>query len=191
MMPAAYIKIAMADKNSTLQRREKSRESFYEQTQSLFRPLKNIPSIIQPFQNSQNNNKNSKLDDLVAGSSRVILDIHSTFPFDFFPDDVILDETKVTIHSKYFFLTKEVRSVEYIDIFNVIVQQGVFFAKLELVDRFFAHQPIIINYLKKRDAMLARRLIQGMIIAQKHNVDIRGIPVDELLKKLDRIGKSR
>ncbi|MDQ5900499.1 MAG: hypothetical protein QG600_77, partial [Patescibacteria group bacterium] len=34
-------------------------------------------------------------------------------------------------------------------------------------------------------------LIQGMIIAQKHNVDIRGIPVDELLKKLDRIGKSR
>lgn len=181
----------MADRNSNLQRREISRESFYEQTQSLFRPLKNIPSIIQPFQSTPKSNKNSKLDDLVAGSSRIILDIHSTFPFDFFPDDVILDETKVTIHSKYFFLTKEVRSVEYTDIFNVIVQQGIFFAKLELVDRFFAHQPIVVNYLQKKDAVLARRIIQGMIIAQKQNVDIRGVPVDELLVKLGRIGKSR
>lgn len=133
----------------------------------------------------------SELNQLAKESARVLLDIVAVFPFNFFPDEVIIDEAKVSIHTHYFFYTKQVRSIEYKDIFNVIVQQGIFFAKLELVDRFYAKESIDIEFLKKNDAIKARRIIQGMIIASKEGIDTHAIPIDELMKTLDRIGQSR
>lgn len=132
-----------------------------------------------------------ELNKLARGSARVIIDIKAVFPFNFFPDEVIVDETKVSIHTHYFFYTKEVRSVEYKDIFNVIVQQGVLFARLEIVDRYFSQDPVTVTFLKKKDAIRARRIIQGMIIATNEGVDTQALPIDELMKKLDRIGKTR
>lgn len=134
---------------------------------------------------------NNKLDMLARESARVIVDVKAVFPFNFFPDEVILDETKVSVHISYFFWSKEVRSIEYKDIFNVAVQQGLFFAKLEIVDRFFTQSPITINYLFKKDAHKIRRLIQGMMIAQKEQIDIHDMPLKELVAKLERIGRSR
>lgn len=132
-----------------------------------------------------------KLDNLVTGSVRVLLDIRSIFPFDFFPDDLIIDEVKVSVFTKFFFWSKEVRSIEFKDIFNVSVQQGLFFAKLEIVDRYFSQQTIVVDFLTIKDAMKARRIIQGMIIAHKEDIDLQAIPVKKLNRKLERIGRSR
>lgn len=137
------------------------------------------------------NHASRELDSLAHGSARIILDIKAVFPFNFFPDEIIVDESKVSIHVNYFFYSKEVRSMEFKDIFNVIIQQGLFFARLEIVDRFFTVQPVIIPYLWKKDAVRARRIIQGMILSKKMNIDIHTIPIDELVRKLDRIGQSR
>jgi len=132
-----------------------------------------------------------QLKDLVAGSERILLDMKSVFPFDFFPDELIADESKVSIHTNYFFVSKEARSIQYTDIFNVIVSHGLFFANIEIVDRYYAQQPIVVKYLKKDDAILARRIIQGMIIAKKEEIDIGNLPKELLLKRLEEIGKSR
>ena len=82
------------------------------------------------------------------------------------------------------------RSIEYEDIYNVFIQQGLFFAKLEIVDRFFSQQRICVEYLKKAEAIRARRLIQGMMIVKKDNIDLSKLSVEEVVAKLDRIGKS-
>lgn len=132
-----------------------------------------------------------KLDRLVVQSSRVILDIRTVFPFNFFPDDLIVDETKVSIHTNFFFYSKEVRSIDFKDIFNVVVQQGVFFATLEIVDRYFSHQVIKVKFLKKKEAIVARKIIQGMIIAKKEGIETHSIPMGELIKKLSKIGRTR
>lgn len=131
-----------------------------------------------------------KLNGLADGASRILLDIKAVFPFDLFPDQVTIDETKVTIHSRYFFFTKEVRSIELKDIFNVSVSQGVLFSKLEITDRFFSQEPFTVEYLWKSDAEKARRIIQGLIIAKKENVDVHDLPMEEVVSKVDRIGKS-
>ncbi|PIZ65458.1 hypothetical protein COY14_02250 [Candidatus Roizmanbacteria bacterium CG_4_10_14_0_2_um_filter_36_9] len=137
-------------------------------------------------------NKSSKqLDNLTYESKQVILDIKSVFPFDFFQDEIVIDLTKVSIHFHYFFYSKELRSIQFKDIFNVIVQQGLFFASIEIVDKFFSEQPLVVRYLWKKDAIKARRIIQGMMIAQKQNIDIRKIPAKELVRKLEIIGESR
>lgn len=132
-----------------------------------------------------------KLDLLVAQSARVILDIKSVFPFNFFPDELLIDETKVSIHTNYFFYTKEIRSMEYSDIFNVVTNQGLFFAKLEIVDRYFSQQSITIDFLKKSDALLARRLIQGLVIAKKEKVDTTSMSTEDLIYKLSDVGNTR
>ena len=131
------------------------------------------------------------LNKLARGSARVILDIKAVFPFNFFPDEVIADEAKVSVHTNYFFYNKEVRSIEYKDIFNIAVQQGLFFATLEIVDRFFSQDPLIIPYLKKKDAIKARRILQGMIITKNEKIETQDLSINELVDKLERIGKSR
>lgn len=132
-----------------------------------------------------------KMESLAQGSQRILLEIKSVFPFDLFPDEVIIDETKVSIHRNYFFYTGQIQSVELKDVFNVVVNHGLFFAKLELFDRYFAQQPISVEYLKKEDAIRARHIIQGLVIAKKENIDITALSEDDLIAKLDRIGQSR
>ena len=132
-----------------------------------------------------------ELDKLAKGSARVIFGAKSVFPFNFFPDELVVDETKVSLHTSYFFYTKQVRSIEYRDIFNVIINQGIFFGNIEIIDRFFSQDPIKIDYLWKKDAILARRIIQGMMIATKKNIAIHKMPIGELLEKLSRIGQTR
>ncbi len=153
---------------------------------------RDVPEIKAVTQDKDVSNKALKqLDNLAHVSKQVILAIKTVFPFDFFQDELFVDVTKVSIHIHYFFYSKEVRSVEFKDIFNIIVQHGVFFASLEIVDKFFSAHPLVIRYLWKKDAIRARRIIQGMIIAQKQNIDIRAIPPNELVRKLETIGESR
>ena len=133
----------------------------------------------------------NQLERLASKSARVLMEFKSTFPFTLFPDEIIVDETKVSIHTHYFFATKQVRSVEFKDIFNVTIQQGVVFANMTIADRFFSQEPINIPYLKKNDAIKARRLIQGLILASKEGIKIHDLPYDELMQKLERIGQSR
>lgn len=143
--------------------------------------------------NNNNHNKNAgkQLNHLAQESARVLLEIKTVFPFTLFPDILILDETKVSMHISYFFYTKEVRSIEYKDIFNVVIQQGLFFAKLEIIDRYFVQRPIILEYLKRNEAIHARRIIQGMVIAKKENIPIENVSIEQLIPKLDRIGQTR
>lgn len=129
------------------------------------------------------------LDTLVKESQRVLLRINAVFPFNFFPDEVIVDETKVSIIHKIFFYSNSIRSIAHEDIFNVIVEHSLFFATLEIVDRFFVEQPIIIRYLKKDDAILARRLIQGIIIAKKKGINLTELKKDELHRKIELLGE--
>lgn len=117
--------------------------------------------------------------------------IKAVFPFNFFPDEIIIDETKVSVYHRIFFFSKQIVSVDYKDILNVILDHSLFFATLELVGRFFAEQPISVKYLKKKDAILARRVIQGMIIAKKEGIDVSAINIGQLLDKVERVGQTR
>ncbi len=130
-----------------------------------------------------------KLDSLANESQHTLLKIKAVFPFNFFPDEIIIDETKVSIIRKLFFFSNQIRSVAHEDILNVIVEYHIFFATLGIVDRSFIQQPISINYLKKNDAILARCIIQGIIIAKKEGVDFNMVTVKDLVQKAKRIGE--
>ncbi|MBI2029739.1 hypothetical protein HYT02_04940 [Candidatus Gottesmanbacteria bacterium] len=137
------------------------------------------------------NQEQKKLNNLVLKSERVLFRARTVFPFNFFPDEIIIDESKVSIVTNLFLSSGQIRSVKYEEIYNVIIEYQPFFASLELLDRFFEKRPMRINYLRKNDAEHARRLIQGMMAVTKENIDINKLDMRELIEKLDILGEAK
>lgn len=134
-----------------------------------------------------------KLEGLVERSQDVLFKVKTVFPFDLFPDCLCIDENKVSIISKTFMGTEHVRSVLIGDITDVTVQTTPFLSTLEIIDSSNVRNPIYIKVanLKTRDAVRARRIIQGLIAAKQSKVDISGLDHKELVSKLEKLGEAK
>lgn len=134
-----------------------------------------------------------KFDSVVQGTNKVLLNVKAVFPFDFFPDRIIIDPNKVNVVRKSFFLTEKLHSISIKNITDVYVQTAPFFASLHIMDNAVADNVIIVKYLWKKDAEKARRVIQGLIEASKHEVDIHtvseGDRLDHVREKLSISGR--
>lgn len=75
-----------------------------------------------------------------------------------------------------------------VDILNVSIQHSLIFATLLVVDRYFAQESIVINYLWKNDASRATGIIQGLLLANKKNIDVQSIPAEQLADVVEGVG---
>lgn len=146
-------------------------------------------SIKNPLKNGESRSKNT-LSNITRGSKIILLKIKTIFPFTLFPDTIIIDLYKLNIIRKDFFLTHRTNNINHEDILNIAVESGPLFATLKITTRFFSGKPIVISYLKKSEATLAKRLVHGLIISHRKGVALRDIEKEELLKKLEQLGCS-
>lgn len=131
-----------------------------------------------------------RFDTLVSGCRRMLLRITGVFPFDFFPDEVIIDECKVSVVFHEFFMSEDIHSVNIDMIKDVDVEAGPFFAQLQIVPDGYPPHPLIVRYLRKKDAALARSVIQGLMVVRKNNVDLAKIDAPDLVDKLELLGRT-
>ncbi len=131
-----------------------------------------------------------KLNHLVARSNGNLLRIKAVFPFDFFPDELIVDRNKVDIINREFLKSATIRSVLHRDITDVIVQTSLFFAKVTIVARSFTDQVHEIHFLKRHEAIRARRLIQGLVAAVRQGIDLEPFSDQELTVKIEELGQA-
>lgn len=118
--------------------------------------------------------------------------IRSVFPFDFFPDELIIDRHKVSLIRRPFFLSERVISLSYDDISNVSMERGIFFASLEISHKIFGMPPLVIRYLKREESDKVKQLILGLAIARKEgNKEIFTSPTKELIKQAMDLGRAR
>lgn len=129
-----------------------------------------------------------KLNDLIGKSQTTLLKISNIFPFDFFPDDVVIDVNKVSVINRPFFFSSYVHSVSIKDVFDVLVETNVLFATLRIVDRNFMENVLSVNYLWKSDAFKARRIIQGLLVAAREGIDLSKADEKNLRTKLEELG---
>jgi len=71
---------------------------------------------------------------------------------------------------------------------NVAVAHGPFFGRLTFSTRFFANQPIALNYLWKKDALTAKQLIQGVIICHQRGIKLANLSVKEITQYAITVG---
>lgn len=114
----------------------------------------------------------------VSNDRIVLFKCKTVFPFTLFPDEIIIDKKKVSIIRDNF-LTRHIDTINIVDVLKASLFHGPFFGSLELTTRFYSQKPIKFTHLKKADALTARSLIQGLIIATEKKMDL------ELMEKKD------
>lgn len=128
---------------------------------------------------------------LVEKSDRVLIKIRAIFPFDFFPNEVSVDVNKVNIVTNYC-LTQKIHSVMIKDICDVYIYKGIFFASLSIIDwGFDRNRSITINYLNKNKADQALKIIQGLMVSAKQNIDVARIDVPDFKSKVEILGEPK
>ncbi len=134
-----------------------------------------------------------KLKRLASQSQNVLLTLKSIYPLDLFPDTVIIDENKVNIIRKDFFGAENIHSILIEDVTNVTVATGPFTATLDIIDSTNFRYPITytVRHLNIRKALLARRLIQGLISCKREGVDLSSCDNKEVLECLEELGHAR
>lgn len=121
---------------------------------------------------------------LVEKSNRILASVTSVFPFDFFPNTVNVEEGRITVIVRNFFLSSQVHSVDIKDISNVFIDLAPFFAQLVIVSKTFARNQVKINFLKKNEAIFARRMIEGLRVFESKQIDTSVYSKEELVNKL-------
>lgn len=135
-----------------------------------------------------------KFNKLVNQASRVLFKVKTFSPLDVFPTTLIIDPEKITIQMRNFFSSGEIRSIHIKNVSHIYVDMGPFFATLKIVDQSILDNEvgkIEVTYLKKEDAKRARRIIQGLIVAHKAEIDVMKLNDDNLLKKLEELGRMQ
>lgn len=129
-----------------------------------------------------------KLATMANNAQDILITADTLFPFTIFPDTVIVDRVKVTIKRRDFFSLSKVTSIQIEDILNVEANTGPFVGSLRIWTRFFSNAPLRVNYLRDKDALAIKEILQGFIIARHKKIDCTKIDRDHLTKLLRELG---
>lgn len=147
-------------------------------------PNHDPPKIDHKQQNTE------RLEDLID-KTQPLLRIRTSIPLDPFPNEIVIDANKVSIIYRYFFASENIHSVFIKDISDVLVETSLIFSTLKIVDVGFTENSIDINYLKTKDALKARRIIQGLVVAQKNGIDLSKCEQSEIADKVEELGSVK
>ncbi|MBI2009479.1 hypothetical protein HYS84_03705 [Candidatus Saccharibacteria bacterium] len=131
-----------------------------------------------------------ELNKVTLRSHEIMFKAKTVFPFDLFPDTVVIDREKLTIAEHLFFFVGRTISVPVRDILSVEVDTGPFFGQIKLVSRYFFTNPQSIHFLWRSHAIKLQCLLQGYIIAYERDIDCRNIERDHLEKLLLDLGEG-
>lgn len=147
--------------------------------------------------NEQTKNKATKkeedrqtVNDLIKKSNRCIISISSLFPWDFFPNTIEVEESRVTVMFRQF-LASQSHSVDIKDISNVFIESSYFFASLRIVSRTFIQNDITIGHLEAKKAHKVQMVIEGLRTFAEHNIDTSNYEVRELIAKIEEFHTNK
>lgn len=150
-----------------------------------------VKEAIKNVLKEEKKEQKDKFNELVQNSRRILFRAKNIFPFDLFPDEIVITNNKVDVITKEFFWSGRVHSISIPDITDVFLDSGPFFASLKIVDVGFVENSIDIKYLKKSDAQTARRIIQGLVVVEKEKIDVSQIEDKNLVEKIEAVGDSK
>jgi len=130
-----------------------------------------------------------KLKEIVQRSNEVICVARAVWPFDLFPNEILLDRTKVTIIERSFFWSRNTMSFRVEDILNVSVATGPIFGAITIASRVMSSvDHFTVSFLWRSDAMYLKTILQGYIIAQQNKIEVSHLGHDALVEMLLELG---
>lgn len=131
------------------------------------------------------------VDNLIKKSNRILVSISShAFPVDFFPNTINVEEGRITIINRHLF-SSEIHSVDIKDISNIFINQTVFRSQLVIISKTFEANEIKIRNLRTKEAVFARRIIEGLRIFVSKQIDTFNYTGKELVEKLEELSTTK
>jgi len=135
-------------------------------------------------------NEMLKLDRLHKKATSVLFSCTTVFPFDLFPNTVIIDHNKIDIIYRQFFSVQQTVSIAISHINYILVESSFFFSTVKIETKGLVQNPAPLYYLLNKDALFIQRLLFGLISAEKNDIDISHMPRTEIIDKLIEIGQA-
>ncbi|HVA10540.1 MAG TPA: hypothetical protein VNG32_00040, partial [Candidatus Dormibacteraeota bacterium] len=131
-----------------------------------------------------------KLNAIHNKATTVLMTCRTLFPFDLFPNTLIIDYNKIDIIYRTFFRTSRTMSIPIARLNHVTVNSTFFLSTLEIDVRGFEHKPQPLSFLRTVDAHRAKDLLFGLMSAYASKIDLTRLPLQESMEKLIDIGRS-
>ena len=128
--------------------------------------------------------------DMVHNSNTILMSITSVFPFDFYPTTINVEATRVTIINRQLFAS-QVHSIDIKDISSVFIETGILFAAITLISTTYSQKKLVVTKLWKKEAILLRRIIEGLRMFEKNNINTTNFSRVELLSKLKELSETK
>lgn len=138
-----------------------------------------------------------RVQSIIARNDIEIMHAYSVFPFTFFTDTLIIDTTKMSISKKQFFATEFITTIPLKDLSDVNVQTFLFLATLNILYMPQSASPgmnspieVKIPNLPRSDAIKAKNILKGVLVAKAEEIDIAKLPPEEVVEVLNTFGQS-
>lgn len=145
----------------------------------------------------QKEENRQRLQAITARQDIEILRAESVFPFTIFTDTIIIDTTKISVSKKQLFATEFITTIPLKDLADVTVQTVLFLGTLIIKYMPQSSSPgmneavvVKIPNLKREDAIKAKNILKGALVAKAEEIDIARLSPEEVLEVLEKFGKS-
>lgn len=129
-----------------------------------------------------------KLTHLAEEPAQVLLTMKSAFPYVFFPTVIVIDSYRITVLTRHFPFGSTTQTISVKDISSVIVSYAFPFASMKIFHKFVGNEPIVISRMSSRDVEKAQKIIDGLIIVDREQVDLTLQEKTTLSQNLEEIG---
>jgi hypothetical protein len=138
-----------------------------------------------------------KLKTITDRQDKEMMHVKSVFPFTLFPDTLIIDTTKISIARKQLFATEYVTTIPLKDLADVNLQTFLFLGTLMMKYMPQSSSPgmnepidVRIPNLYREDAIKAKNILKGALVAKSEDIDITKLSPDEIEDVLHKFGES-
>lgn len=129
------------------------------------------------------------LDRIAIDSQEELARFRGVFPFDLFPDEIIINKTNITVIRHYFFFVSQKLICHFDDLVNSHVNVGPFFSSISIISKYFTDGQEDVKWLSRQDGEKVHAVLQGLLLSRKEGVDLKRLPKEEIIDKLIAIGK--
>lgn len=136
------------------------------------------------------NNESTTVEEMKRKSKKVLLNIKTVFPFKFFPTHIIVDVHRIIVIEQTFLFADTIRSIPIQNIQYVRCDRSLLFGTLCLRTYGFSDREVVISNLWNKDALYARRLIEGLLICYEDNLDPMKFGDRKICQNLQNIGRE-
>lgn len=124
-------------------------------------------------------------------AAQPLFKVKAVFPFDLFPEEILLDHHKIDVVNYYFFASKEITSIPLKEVSAITVLTSPFFATMQIANRVPMNPTLEVKYLPIDKAVKFRKIAQGLIVGMNQNIDFTKLSNDATITAAEELGDTK